>query len=355
MKKIIYIFAAIAAVSCSGDAGDTSYAPVAPFTLSVDRTEIASDGKQTATFIITDAEGKVLTDNQDLLANIWFKNEATGKRLTRRTKTFKSVEDGEYTFSATVSGEECKNKVTIVSSGRSNYEVFRKNVALYRFTATWCVNCPSMTEGLDRVNDWTKSRLVELGLHGKGSTYVLSDGQRYVADYLIGQFKAGGFPSCVYDLDLMSDTRVYTEIETIVFDRIADFPTSCGIHASSTYAEGKLAISASIKSSTGGKYDIGFAVLKDDCPGDASAYEEEYDNVVMAMSGNYEVMSSNAFELQKDAESAAASQEITVNIAEADREDYSVVVFALKQNGSDVDIDNIVKFPLGGSVDYAYN
>ena len=101
MKKILFILAAVAAVACSGEAGE-SYAPVAPYTLSVDRTEILSDGKQAATFIITDAEGKVLTDNPDMLAKIWFKNVATGKRLTRRTKTFKSVEDGEFTFSATV-------------------------------------------------------------------------------------------------------------------------------------------------------------------------------------------------------------------------------------------------------------
>lgn len=355
MKKIMCIFAAIAAVSCSEGAGDMSYAPVAPFTLSVDKTEIESDGKQTATFIITDAEGKVLTDDEAMLAKIYFKNEETGKRLARRTKTFRSVEDGEYTFSATVSGEPCENTVTITSSGRSNYEVFRKNVALYRFTATWCVNCPSMTEGLDRVSDWTKSRIVELGLHGAGSTYALSVSDKTVSDYLIGQFQAPGFPSCVYDLDLMSETRIYSEIESIVFDRIADVPASCGIKASSTYEGGRLSISANVKSSTGGKYDIGFAVLKDNCVPGGSAYEDEYDNVVIALSGNYELMSANAFELQKDAESAAASQEVTINIAEADKDDYSVVVFALKQNGSDVDIDNIVKFPLGGSVDYVYN
>lgn len=355
MKKILYIFAAIAAVSCSGGAGDASYAPVAPFILSVDKTEIESDGKQTATFIITDADGKVLTDNEDLLAKIYFKNEATGKRLTRRTKTFKSVEDGEYTFSATVSGESCENTVTIVSSGRSKYEVFRKNVAMYRFTATWCDNCPSMTSALEKVSDWTKGRIVELGLHGAGSTYALSVSDKTVANYLIGQFKSPGFPSCVYDLDLMSETRIFSEIESIVFDRIADVPASCGIKASSTYEDGRLAIFANVKSSTDGKYDIGFAVLKDDCPGNEDSYEEEYDNVVIALSGNYEFMSSDAFELQKDAESAAISQEITINIAETDKDDYSVVVFALKQNGDDVDIDNIVRFPIGGSVDYVYN
>jgi hypothetical protein len=35
--------------------------------------------------------------------------------------------------------------------------------------------------------------------------------------------------------------------------------------------------------------------------------------------------------------------------------DCTLVVFALKQNGNDIDIDNAVRFPLGGSVDYILN
>ena len=245
--------------------------------------------------------------------------------------------------------------MTVVSSGRSTLEVFRKNVALYRFTATWCSNCPSMTQGLEKVSDWTKGRIVELGLHGAKSDFAISDGNRYIADYLISRFNAPGFPSCVYDLDLLSDTRIYSEIESVVFDRIADFPASCGIKASSVYEGGKISVSANVKSSTGGRYDIGFALLRDNCIPGSGAYEEEYDNVVIALSGNYEIMSSEAFDLQSNAESDTRTQDVTVDIPQEDMVNYSVAVFALKQAGNDVDIDNIVRFPLGGSVDYVYN
>ena len=357
MKNLFLTLAAISIIAaCTAESGTGSLVPVAPYTLSVDRHEIESDGKQEATFTITDAEGKVLTDDKELMSKIYFKNEATGKRLTKRAKTFKSVEDGEYTFSATVSGESCENTVTIVSSGRSRYEVYRKNVALYRFTATWCSNCPSMTQGLDRVSDWTKDRIVELDLHGAGSTYAYSDGSKYVADHLISRFAAPGFPSCVYDLDVMSETRVYSDIEDLVFGRIADAPATCGIKAVSAYADGKLTVTANVKSSTGGRYDIGFAVLRDDCVPGGDAYEEEYDNVVVALSGNYEMMSSDAFELQKGAESAPSKVELALQIPDgADSDDFSVVVFALKSDGDDVDIDNIVELPFNSSVDYILN
>ena len=353
MKKILFILAALAAISCSEGTGDTSYIPVKPYTLSVDRTEIKSDGKQTATFVITDADGKVLTDDPELLAKIYFKNEATGKRLNRRTKTFKSVEDGEYTFSATYSGEPCENSVTILSSGRSDIEVFRKNVAVYRFTASWCQYCPSMTQGFDRVSDWTKSRYVELAMHAGGSEFALNDMAAQYGTYYYNHY---GLPTCLYDLDVRSGDRAYDEIESIIFNRIANSPATCGIQASSSFADGKLSFQAKIKSSTGGRYDIGFAVLRNNCIPTQTANEDIYNNVVIALSGNYEKMSVSAFDLNKDGESAVCSNEIAFSVPEkASLEDFSVVVFALRQDGNDVNIDNIVRFPVGESVEYEYN
>ena len=363
-KKLLYLLPLMMVVGCAEKIGTEDAAGVAPFTLSVDRTEIESDGKQEATFKITDANGVVLTDNTELMSKIYFKNEATGRRLARKTKTFRSVEDGDYTFSATFSGEPCENTVTIKSQNRTKYEVFRKNVCLYRFTATWCVNCPSMTEGLERVNDWTKGRLVELDMHGAGSTYQLSDGTRFVADYLISQFRAGGFPSCVYDLDVMSDSRSYSDIEELVFNRIADAPATCGIKANSTFANSELTLQASVKTSTGGTYDLGYALLVNNRPGGSliiqdngqPAYEDKYNDVVVALSANYENLSNAAAEIEKDQEKQIVDFKQTVTLPDGVKlDDCSLVVFALKQNGNDIDIDNSVRFPLGGSVDYIYN
>ena len=347
----------MAVLSCSEKAATDEYVPTAPFTLSVDKPQIESDGKQVATFAITDATGVVLTDMQEMMAKVYFINEATGERLAKRTKEFRSVDDGEFTFSATVSGEKCSNTVTVTSSGRSKYEVFRKNVAVYRFTATWCPNCPSMTKGFDKLSAWAKGRIVELSIHGAGSEYAYSDGTKYVADYLYPRFNAAGFPSCVYDLSQMSETRSQSEIETIVFDRISQVPASCGIKASSTLESGTLTISSCLKSSTGGKYDIGFAVLRDNCIPTGSASEAEYDNVVVALTGNYEMMSTSAFQLEKDQESAPVVVPLNMGnmLSGSKQEDFFVVVFALKQDGNDICIDNIVRFPLGSSVDYIYN
>ena len=156
-------------------------------------------------------------------------------------------------------------------------------------------------------------------------------------------------------MDVRSDDRAYDKIESIIFNRIANSPATCGIQASSSFADGKLSFQAKIKSSTGGRYDVGFAVLRNNCIPTQTAYENKYNNVVVALSGNYEKMSVSAFDLNKDGESAVRSNEIAFSVPDASLEDFSVVVFALRQDGNDVNIDNIVRFPVGESVEYVYN
>ena len=354
-KKLLNLILLVLPVAACTPEGDNTPEPVAPFTLTVDKNVIESDGLQTATFKVIDANGEVITDYPSLARKVRIKNETTDTRLPLRIFTFRSIDDGEYTFSATCTGETCENTVTVESKNRSNYEVFKKNVCIYRFTATWCQYCPSMTQGYEKVNDWTKGRIVEMAIHGAGSTYQIGEGA--IATGLLMRFYGTtAYPSCVFDLAENSEERTYSDIEAQVFDRLAHNSATCGIKANCSYAGETLAINATVKTSTGGKYDVGYALLKDNCPGGNGAYEDEYDNVVLAISGNYQYMSDKAAQVEKGAEKQFAFND-TIKIPSADNlSEYSVVVFALKEDGNKVIIDNVVKMPLvNGSVDYVLN
>ena len=125
-KKLLnLILLVLPVVACSTE-DENVPEPQAPFTLSVDKSVIESDGIQTATFKIIDANGVVITDYPSLMSKVHIKNVTTGKYIQRRTNTYRTVEDGEYTFSATCTGVSCVNKVTVVSRNRVNYEMFRK-------------------------------------------------------------------------------------------------------------------------------------------------------------------------------------------------------------------------------------
>ena len=69
---ILLMTAGLLSVSCSEKLTD----PTGPYRLSVDKTEIESDGKDAATFVITDANGLVLTD-EAYLRNTSFHIEET--------------------------------------------------------------------------------------------------------------------------------------------------------------------------------------------------------------------------------------------------------------------------------------
>ena len=359
MNKKLFklLLLALPVVACTTEEGEEVIAR-APYTLSVDKTTIESTGKDIATFTLVDADGQVLTDNASLMSKIYFINEQTGRRLPKRTKIFKSVEDGDYVFSATFRGEASANKVTIKSENRTAYEVFKKSVCLYRLTATWCQNCPSMTTGLNNVSDWTKSRLIQLDFHGVGSAYAYSDGSKNVAEYLYPRFGLQGYPSAIYDLAVPSDARDYIDIENVIFERISDSPATCGIKAEVAYSNGTVSVKASVKTSTGGKYDIAYALLKNNCPGGAKPnfYESEYHNVVKGVSGNYEFMSTAAKQIAKDQEEQILDLSFEYQIPASDnQEDYSVAFYALKEVGNKIEIDNAVRLALNSSVDYVYN
>ena len=356
-KKLLnLILLALPVVACTPDNGDKDELnPQAPFVLSVDNSVIESDVMQTATFKIVDANGLVVTDNSSLMGKVHIKNETTGIRLGRREKTFRTIEDGEYVFSATCTGVPCENTVTVNSRNRSDYEVFKKKVCVYRFTATWCQYCPAMTEGFNNLNDWTKGRIVEMAFHGAGSDYAIGEGA-VSTDLLLDFYGSLAYPSCVYDLDVFSDKKAYTEIESLIFDRLAQSPATCGIKADCSYTGGTLAVNATLKTSTGGKYDIGYALLKDNCPGGKGAYEDVYNNVLLAVSGNYQYMSDNAAQVEKDAQKQFVFSYPVDIPSSDDLAEYSVAVFALKETGGKVVIDNVVEMPLvGGSVDYVLN
>ena len=357
MNKKLFnlILLALPVVACSPDNGGDEFQPQAPFTLSVDKNVIESDGKQTVTFKVIDANGEVITDYPSLEKKVRIKNETTGTRLPLRTFTFRSIDDGEYTFSATCTGVNCENNVTVESKNRSSYEVFKKNVCVYRFTATWCQYCPSMTQGYEKVNDWTKGRIVEMAIHGKESWYAIGDGS--IATGLLMRFYGTtAYPSCVFDLVENSEERTYSDIEEQVFNRLAYNPATCGIKADCSYAGDTFSLNATVKTSSGGKYDIGYALLKDNCPGGKGTHEDEYNNVVLAISGNYQYMSDKAAQVEMNAEKQFVFND-TIRIPSEDNlREYSVAVFALKEVGNKVVIDNVVKMPLvDGSVDYVLN
>ena len=250
-------------------------------------------------------------------------------------------------------GEYCTNEVTVESVNRKEYELFHKNVLIYRFTATWCQFCPSMTEALAKMNDFSKGHSIVMEFHGKDQ-YTC----RAISDYALGIYSTVGYPYCDYSLVVGSGNRTMNDLHNNIKSVLVDYPAQTGIKAETKVENGNIIVNATVMASVAGEYDLAMAVLMDDCipsaPADGSAvYEEEYDNVIRAITGNYRAMSSDKFSLDKGTENSIVKE---VPDFKFPQEKCKVILFTLMRTSEGKTIvDNAVSVPVGQSVDYRYN
>ena len=330
---------------------------VAPFTLTVDKTQIESNGKDAATFTITDANGQVLTDLAHIRNTSFYIVETKEWRTDIGSgdapNVFTSITDGTYTVQAMYEGEYCTNEVQIEAVNRKEYEMFHKNVLIYRFTATWCQYCPSMTEALGKINDFSKDHSLVIEFHG--SDQYSFDGISAFASEI---YSTVGFPYCNYALAFGSGKKTVNDIHKNIKSVLVDYPAQTGIKAETSVQNGTLVVNATVMASKAGEYDLAMAVLMDDCkpsaPADGSAvYEDEYDNVIRAITGNYRAMSSDKFSLGKSEEKTLIKEVPDFKLAQ---DKCKVVLFTLvKTADGNTVVDNAVSVPVGQSVDYRYN
>lgn len=362
ISRIILICSAVLAAACTNKE-NTDHEPVLPLTLSVDKSTIESDGKDAATLIIKDAEGMILTEGKHLNKTAFHVAETdewlNGILLADKANKFTSLADGSYTISGMYNGSYCDNTVKVTSQNRRTYETFHKNVAIYRLTGTWCGYCPELTRALNGINDFTEDHSIVLEFHnGNDEFAVRYDANHDLASKLMVEFRNTALPFAIFSLSLGIDTRDSYEIQSIVKDILTQYPAKTGIKATSSVSGDKLTVNATVKASAAGTYDLGFAVIKDDCiPSDPrSATESEYDNVVLGITGNYYAMSTDgAFSLEANGEKAAEFTWTSPIASTADIDDCSIVLFTLTKAGNKTIVDNIVEFEIGESVDYRYN
>ena len=355
------LLTACALAACHGTqdgAGMNPDGTVTPYTLTVDKQVIESDGIDFATLTITDAAGQVLTNGYSL-RNASFHIEETdewrsGIGSGEDPNKFSSIVDGTYTITAMYNGIECEAPVQITSQNRSKYERFHKNVAIYRLTGTWCQYCPYMTEALKNRDAYTKDHSIVMEFHNSDEFAVSMGMNMDLAAYLLSRYgtKDDGYPYCIYSITEGSGKRTVNDIKRLVKNRLVEHPAHTGIKATSSLDGDKLTVNATVMASADGNYDLGMAVLKDNCIPTGTAYEDVYNDVVLSISGNFYAMSTDTFSLKADAEK---SLEKTWESNKLDKKNCRVVLFTLREVDGKVIIDNAVDFKVGDSVDYRYN
>ena len=253
--------------ACSGNSDDNGEEPdngevTGPITLTVDKAKIEANGTDVATFTVTDANGKVLTTSE-YMKNVYFEDVTTGDYLERRTNTFSAVENGTHKFKAYYLDWE-SDEVSVTAQNRKNYELFYRKVGVFKMTGTWCTYCPAMTSALKKVEELMPGRMVKMAFHSSSSSatdpFHLSQ-----TSTIMGRFGASGFPTCIYDLKVMSIDRNVSAIKQTLQSQIRQYPATCGIKVNTSYnsSMGEITVDAALKSSLGGEYDLVYVLVTD--------------------------------------------------------------------------------------------
>lgn len=334
----------------------------AVYTLSVDKTTIEADGRDMATFTIKDASGNVMTVYENM-GKIYFKEVKTGQNLPRRSEGFTSIVNGEYEFVATCMGVQTVNTVKIKVQNRRNYELYHRNVGLFKSTSVWCSACPTLSKTLHNLGEDASGHSVLLCCHGdyeNRDPFSIND----LGKTLQNAFNVSGWPTLVYDLSVAKTGAGATrsELEEEIMKRRLESPATCGIRINSSSISGnQISVSVSVKASAPGSFDATCAIVADQIKYEsANAYSVDgkgiYSDVVLAIQSNFLSYSSEtASTLAKEGE---MTKEFVFEIAqgiELPEEGIKVVAFAHRKTDDGSVMDNIISVPLGETSEYILN
>lgn len=371
MKKIFYGIIALAMIPTFTSCGDPAGIPVetpgeGAMTISVDKTQIEADGKDIATFTITDETGTVVTTEANK-GTIFFKNVADETRLPRYSTGFTSIVDGEFEFVGIFNGKETSNSVKISARNRSKYEMFHKNVAIFKLTGTWCVNCPRMTTALHSLGEDATEHSIVLACHNeeKGHPFRVDFGGSDLASSVFRQMgeSSAAYPTNCYDMAALNTSSSTVTITDQIMARRVEAPAAVGIRISEVSLDGtKLNVGASVKAGADGTYDMVCAIVADNLVYEGGYTDNDdnlYSNVVMAVSGDnfLTYRSATSFDLKAGAEyersfefefAVAPSADLLENMR-------AVILVHKKYADGSSQVNNCAECAYGKTLDYRYN
>lgn len=334
--------------ACSGTESGEDSAPAGELVLQPSKDVIEADGKD-------EVEFAVYANGVDVTANAYVMDVLTGLDLKKNSKgrfVYTAIANGEFEFQADYNGKSVTTKVT--AQNRKNYEEFYRRVAVFKVTGTWCSNCPSMTTALAKVEEKMPDRMVKMAFHYTSSLGTDPYAIDATSFFFNAPYNVVGAPTSIYNLNVVESDR--SKISSIISQELRDNPATCGIKVKAYTSGTGIKVDASLKSSTGGKYDLVYVVLEDGLTGGGSYFEEVYDYTAVAVSGNFLSHADTAKEVAKGEE----AQFGTFTISGADNfpkgAKTRVAVYALVVKDGKYIVDNIVSCDVDGEeVDYKYN
>jgi thiol-disulfide isomerase/thioredoxin len=222
----ILIFTSCGKDNSSNDAVSLVPTETQALTLTVDKTRIAADGLDQATFTVKDANNVDVTANTSFLIN--------GEELL--VNIFVTNTPGSYQVKAQ-NGALSSATINIIANNDTKSVFAQKTVAEF-FTGTWCGICPGTLIPLDKYTAANASTIM-IGIHGPVGS---DDPFQYQYDpQLRSKFNITGVPTVLLNRNSFWDGN------TAKLDELAKAPALLGIGIATTINGNTIKVKTSVK------------------------------------------------------------------------------------------------------------
>lgn len=249
---------------------------------------------------------------------------------------------------------------------------FRRTLAM-RFTATWCGYCPMMAAAYEDAIENYPDRIVPFTVHAGSSDIDSEYGDQLGSIYRIGGYPSGVVNSvaAVQNMTLVQSTQAV--VEGLTEEAVEELPSKTAIAAECCKVGNQLYLHCSVAAKEAGPYDLHVYLMEDGIVSNQSSYNSAYpggSNYVHNYVERFCLTGVNGMEINP-AEKSASSFNFEYTLNEEDFEDinnvYPVifvtydtdsafngsVTYAQYTNYGHI-VDNAVKVPVNGTVDYEY-
>lgn len=262
---------------------------------------------------------------------------------------FLPQEAGEYKFQAYFMDvpTQVLNIRALKENGSGN---FLKKWMIMKFTATWCVNCPGMSDAIKSVKNEMPGRIIDIEVHHIDDFETVA-GKKYV-EY----FNVSAIPVAIVDLNKGTQTSVASA--TLLKNSInrvvdANLPV-CGVKIASAAQDERLVVDVESTITGDGRYKFAVALLGDGLVKAQTGGSTDYvhNGVLMGML-QQDAMGDDLGEC-KAGETVSRRYDYPMeNLSGTGK--YRLVAFILKECGPEAYlVNNTTECKLYGSTDYLY-
>lgn len=339
MKRLFYILLVFLCAACVGQKEEVFESDLE---FMADKVLLSVNNNESAVF-------SVLFNGEDVTEESKVFDITGGAMKELAEASFTPDEAGEYKFQAYYLG--VPTPVLEVQAYKENGTgKFLKKWMIMKFTATWCVNCPEMSDAIKNVKKEIPGRTIDIAVHYIDELEVAA-GKKY-ADY----FNVSAIPVAVVDLDKTTQTSVAsaTLLKNII-NRVVDanLPV-CGVKIASRMENGKLFVDVESTITGDGKYKLALAILEDGIVKAQTGGSTDYvHNGVLRGMLQPDAMGDDLGECKAGGIVSRRYEYPVANLSGTDN--YRLVAFILKECGSgSYLVNNVTECKLNGSTDYMY-